>query len=70
MAHSKKTIVPLDDIKLMVADITKEHRFKLINEWEQGFIANIAEHAANNIVLSERQYDCLSKIYEKATEQG
>lgn len=70
MTFNPRTVVPLDDIKLMLKDINAERRFARLSEWEQNFIANISEKAACNSQLSERQYDVLNRIYEKATENG
>ena len=70
MTFNPRTIVPLDDIRLMLKDINLDRRTALLSEWEQNFIANMTEKAASNSQLSERQYDVLNRIYEKATENG
>ena len=63
--------VASEDIRLMCKDITAhEHRYSRLNEWEQGFIANVDDLAANNKRLSDKQMLTLSRLYEKATEHG
>ena len=54
----------------MVKDITDERRFKKLSEWEQSFIATVDEISNAEKFISEKQYSILSKIYDKATEDG
>lgn len=47
----------------ILIDCIKDSRYRL-NEWELGFICDLSERKKD---LSDRQYSCLQRIYDKST---
>jgi hypothetical protein len=58
----------MDDIKAMLQEISRALREDelVLNDWETRFLHGIRMKLNNNEKLSERQDECLVKIWRKA----
>lgn len=52
---------------LFIADRIEKQRYDL-TEWEQGFFSSVNPRIKAGIPLSEKQHECLSKIWDKLVE--
>lgn len=56
----------LETIEYMLGDIEK--RESRLTDWERGFVDSIAQRVGAGKGLTDKQDECLTRIYERVTD--